>query len=160
MATVRLINSIRPGTRGSVWRAGVLVDFDGLSELIRNFSENKLVKILTEAMQPMADMAKTLCPVSKPPYKPTVYHGALRDSIRIGRVYGEGRGVYVALMAGSVKVYYGAFVEFGFGNVAAQPFLRPAWDSLKDSTRDIIKLKLWELVPKRKRFKEGSKLLP
>ena len=75
-------------------------------------------------IKPVEEEAKLLCPVSKPPFKPTFYHGALRDSIHSKRV-GKGVGMI------SDGVFYGVYQELGYyhwkgGQWIQNPFLFPA----------------------------------
>lgn len=101
----------------------------------------KLFKTTEEAIdsnveyliKPIVDTAKQLCPVSKPPQKPTFYHGALRDSIK---------GEKVAPMTGKVHdgVFYGVYQELGFwhpsGKWVYNPFLFPAVQIAYPETTD------------------------
>lgn len=42
--------------------------------------------------------------------------------------------------------YYGKFVEFGTAYQAAQPFLRPAFDTQKEAFIEAMRVELWNLI--------------
>ena len=99
---------------------------------LRSFEPKLAKKVLRNAMReaarPILEEAKRLVPVDT---------GELRDSLVIRaakRVRKGSVGVVVQTERGFFKgdTYYGAFVEFGTKNMAARPYLRPAFDSRKE----------------------------
>jgi HK97 gp10 family phage protein len=63
--------------------------------------------------------------------------GALKASVRVVRLYDQ-KARNVRVYAGSRKVYYARFVEFGTVKMSAKPFLRPALNSSKAEIRSIL----------------------
>ena len=63
--------------------------------------------------------------------------GALRDSIRVVRLKGDPK-MNIRVYAGSEKVYYGRFVEYGTVKMKARPFLRPSLNQFKPLIAEII----------------------
>lgn len=41
------------------------------------------------------------------------------------------------------QLYYAAHVEFGTVDTPAHPYMRPAWDALKEQSLDTVKTSLW-----------------
>ena len=64
--------------------------------------------------------------------------GALRKSIRVVRLYGDPKR-NVRVYAGSRKVFYARFVEYGTVKMRAKPFLRPAFNANKSRIKSILK---------------------
>ncbi len=63
--------------------------------------------------------------------------GALRDSIRAVRLYGDDRK-NIRVYAGSRKVFYARFVERGTVKMKKRPYLRPALSSSKPEIKRIL----------------------
>lgn len=116
------------------------VKMEGFSELNRKLAnmakalpKSTQIEVLTEAGEIIADEARILVPVDS---------GTLRDSIsvsdvRLGgafsmdRTLGDGAQVFIGprTRSGPPDGYYGHFLEFGTVKMAAQPFMRPAFDN-------------------------------
>ncbi|MEN3329016.1 MAG: hypothetical protein V7638_3823 [Acidobacteriota bacterium] len=79
-------------------------------------------KILDDAATQIASLARQLCPVGET--------GNLRDSIAIETYSGHRPGFGVAKSV-VVGMFYAPYVEFGTVNSPAQPFLMPAFESVK-----------------------------
>jgi HK97 gp10 family phage protein len=109
---------------------------------IRKAAIDRLEAVANE----IADDARRRCPVGKAVKagekaawwegrKP----GALRDTIRVVRLYGD-KNNDVRVYAGNRKggVFYAHFVEHGTIKMAAKPFLRPALMAVKGKVQAII----------------------
>lgn len=80
------------------------------------------------------------------------YPGFLRDNILLAfdkeRSVEGIRSTY--LVTWSKEAYYGRFVEYGRSNMAAQPFLRPAYEATRDAAAkrfgEVIDQKVKELT--------------
>jgi HK97 gp10 family phage protein len=95
-------------------------------------------EVLLERARYMRDVAQVLVPVDT---------GSLRDSIRVERG-GQGlhwreirvrAGGYIVNPKTGRLVDYAVFVEYGTGKMAAQPFMQPAFDEIKDDIAGLIK---------------------
>ena len=85
--------------------------------------------------------------------------GNLRDSITVGAKLKKSQS-RSHTKAGAVEVFIGAavgdrkkgyhahLVEFGTSKMAAQPFLRPAWDATKDKVLASISDEIWKALAK------------
>lgn len=87
----------------------------------------RMEKIINDHATQIASIARQLCPVDT---------GRLRDSIAVETYSGHrpGFGVAKRVVVGAKNeqgVEYGPFVEFGTVNMAAQPFLMPAFLSVQ-----------------------------
>lgn len=63
--------------------------------------------------------------------------GALRASVRVVRLHDDTRR-NIRVYAGSKKVFYARFVEYGTVKMRAKPFLRPALNSSKSEAKSIL----------------------
>ncbi|RJR40798.1 MAG: hypothetical protein C4576_19735 [Desulfobacteraceae bacterium] len=63
--------------------------------------------------------------------------GDLRKTIR--RVNKRNRPGNIRVYAGSTKIYWGGMVEYGTSKTAAQPFMRPAFNGIKNQILKRIK---------------------
>lgn len=134
-----------------------------LGEALKAFGPAMEKKVLRKAMRdsakPILADAKARAPVSsydgpmgKKGEKADIrrmkkagvhYPGMLRDSLKIlsikrnraGRV-----GVVISTAKGFFKgeTFYGAFIEFGTRNMAARPFIRPAFDSQRAQSIRVV----------------------
>lgn len=72
----------------------------------------------------------------------THYPGQLRDSLKVRAMKSKkGRiGVVVQTREGDYKgkTFYGAFIEYGTSKMAAKPYMRPAFDTKKQESQDIV----------------------
>lgn len=142
-----------------------------LGELPKATARNVLRRVLTKAAQPIADDARQLAPVDgghlrdsiavsarvknqagSSEFAATLRSGgskaeavrAMRDARRAA-----GGGSFAEIHVGpSVKAPHGHFQEFGTENHAAQPFMRPAWESNKHRALDTIKKDLGAEIEK------------
>ncbi len=112
-----------------------------VDELPKATAKNILKRAALAAMKPVVERAQQLVPVDK---------GNLRDSIkaqaltakRVSRTRFEAsKGVTVAVSPTGFKQdgFYARFQEFGTVKQAANPYMRPAWDSEEGPTLDRIK---------------------
>ncbi|MVA47330.1 hypothetical protein GOZ83_19945 [Agrobacterium vitis] len=124
---------------------------EGLKELEAALSEMKAstgkritTKVLRDAGQPIADAAAAKAPI----LTMTLY-----ENIGVGTKLTKRQGALFQKQS-PVEVYVGASdpagvqVEFGNDQQAAEPFLRPAWDSGKDRALDKIISGLWTSINK------------
>ncbi len=63
--------------------------------------------------------------------------GALRSSIRVVRLKGD-PNLNIRVYAGSTKVFYARWVEYGTAKMKARPFLRPALNASKAEAQRIL----------------------
>ncbi|WP_158637464.1 HK97-gp10 family putative phage morphogenesis protein [Paracoccus sulfuroxidans] len=124
-----------------------ITGFKGLEENLKKLhkahAKNVLRKTLREAGKPVAEAAAANAPHDT---------GALEASITVStkltrsqrRLEKKLDGKHAAEMfigAGSAKAH---LVEFGTEHTAPDPFLSPAWDSMKGQVLEDIKKKSWE----------------
>ncbi len=93
---------------------------------------------LQAAAQPMLDRARELVPVA--PGKPDI-----KDDIGIGRndIGQDDKETAIAIGPGKQHSWYGSFVELGTAHQAAQPFMRPAFDTEYKASLDIMSDEIW-----------------
>lgn len=89
-----------------------------LADIPRAYAQNILRKAWATAAQPLLADIKANAPVKT---------GALRDSIKVERMGGEGAGE-VKMQVGVFGEFHGHFQEFGTVRQRARPFVRPALD--------------------------------
>lgn len=103
---------------------------------------------LRKAAKPILTMARALVPVDS---------GDLKRSIKIRNLKKRRRSYAIAVGTGpgwfQGDEYYGGIVEFGADNVAAQPFLRPAFDANSDAAQKILKTEILQQVEKAAKVK-------
>ena len=118
-----------------------------LGELPKATQRNTLRRVLTKAGDPVRAAMEAMAPRDSgftaesfglsPTLNPRNRRASRRENIDFAEIHvGTRRGSAAHLQ------------EFGTVNQAAQPFLRPAWDSRKDQTMEIIKDGLAEEVKK------------
>lgn len=107
--------------------------------------------ILTASAQPILDRM-----VQNASSNPTPRSGALRNSIRVGRVVhtsGGGYKIQIGVFSGSEASGYSPYVELGHGGphgpAAPHPFVRPAFDAGASAAYDIMKQNLREALTAR-----------
>lgn len=121
-----------------------------LGELSKASGKSVLRRVLKKNAEPIAELAAQLAPIDQ---------GALRDSITVaGKLTKRQRAAHKRMFKNdraSVEIFVGAGglaqatqQEFGNSGMAAQPYLRPAWDQLKGSMPDAIAKDLWVEVKK------------
>jgi HK97 gp10 family phage protein len=121
-----------------------------LQELGREATQKaSLRRAARKAIQPVADMARTLAPDD-----PETGGNDLRSSIGVGtrlsqrqaslhrRMFRDERAA-VEVFAGAGPLPQAHLQEFGTRHHAAQPFLRPAWDAEGRRTLDRLATELW-----------------
>lgn len=99
---------------------------DGLGSLVT--SKNLIVRALRVGAEPIREEAQRLAPFET---------GTLKESMMTTVSEQTGTSA-VAKIGPSRKGFYGTFQEFGTAHDAAQPFLRPAYDSKVDEALTII----------------------
>lgn len=139
---------------------------DALAELGNAVAGQVLYAALMAGAKPIQDTAQSLAPVSNKPHRRYKYRskknrgsqsqpaefdivpsGTLRKSISRKRLKGKkwadltGGGAFVGV-SWTGDAFYGRFVEFGTKNMAAKPFLRPAFIQRQNDALDIIKQRL------------------
>ena len=132
----------------------VTIKVEGLSEIADAFEElpkavgkSIMRKILMARAKVIAEAAKSYVPVRS---------GTLRDSIiastRLSsrqRRDAKNAASYVEVYAGAGPLPYSHLVEFGsIHEPQPEPFIRPAWDSVKGSLLATIKDDLWVEIRK------------
>lgn len=119
-----------------------------LQRLVNSLSPENAEADLLVAVQPMAEAARANVPLGPPSLH-------LKDNVIAApdRQHAKERGWTAAVAVGarrvpkSGEIFYGRFLEFGTVKQAAQPWLRPAFDS----TRDGVARRLAALLAKRVR---------
>lgn len=115
---------------------------DALRQLPDTTAKNVLRRTMKDVLQPIADAAARMAPVDD---------GALRQGIHVGTKLSRKQKSRhrkfdsddVEMFAGSAPLPQAHLQEFGTSTNAAQPFMRPAWDSGKEQMMQQIKEKLW-----------------
>lgn len=121
-----------------------------LGELGKSAGKAVLRRVGIRSLAPLIAKAKTLVPVDD---------GDLRDSLKVTtklsqrqrrqhrKLVAEGKAS-VEMFAGASALPHAHLVEFGAHHMAAQPFMRPAWDSEKENVLNIIKTELGDEIVK------------
>lgn len=121
-----------------------------LSELPKATAKSVLRRIAIRSLAPVIATAKTLVPVDD---------GDLRDSLKVTtklskrqqriqrKAVAEGKA-FVEMFAGAAALPHAHLVEFGTEKMAAQPFLRPAWDQNKAGVLEFIATELGDEITK------------
>lgn len=120
-----------------------------LEQLPRSTKKSVLRRALQKAAKPTAEAAEALAPVGST--------GNLKVSIEVGTKLNDSQAKDRESTPDSVEIFVGAswptgahahLLEFGTVKMAAQPFLRPAWDSTKDRFIEIMRAELWAAISK------------
>ncbi|AZB56549.1 HK97 gp10 family phage protein [Cereibacter sphaeroides] len=126
-----------------------------LANLSRAAGKGALRRALHRAAKPLAELAASKAPERS---------GALKGSIIVGaklngrqtrlhrRLFRDDRAA-VELFVGPSYLRgdggrHGHLVEFGTLHMAAQPFLRPAWDQDREALLERLRADLWQQVSK------------
>lgn len=97
-------------------------------------AKTALVRAARKGGKPIRDAARSAAPRSdEAPH--------MADTIVVIVAEQTIEGVTI-LIGPSKKGFYGYFLEFGFGRMAANPFLRPAFDTNVDKAVEIIRTEL------------------
>ena len=148
---------------------------EALFELGNSVSGKVLYSSLMAASTPMWKMARAMAPMADRPYwrywkggkklgknpdgtkilsakqRKMIQSGSLRKNITRLRVRDVDPDNPNAAQVG-IRVrrdaFYGRFFEFGTPNMAAKPFLRPAFDAKKEEAVEILKAKLTANIDK------------
>ena len=120
---------------------------DALFKVKGATAKSKARRVLKEAGEPVARRMRSLAPTDE---------GDLRESIDVSSVLNRSqrreqkKGAFadVEMHIGPSGLVQGVTQEFGTFSQPAQPFARPAWNSLADKTLDHIGAGLWAEVSK------------
>jgi HK97 gp10 family phage protein len=151
-----------------------------LGELPRATAKSVLIRTLRKAGEPIAEAARQLVPVDRGDLKESIIVsarlknpvgktefaaamkaglgkaaavGALRDARRAA-----GGGSFAEMFVGAGALPHAHMIEFGTEKMAAQPFLRPAWDAERRGALDIIKKELGtEIIMAAKRIAKNKR---
>lgn len=118
-----------------------------LAEVKGSTAKSKMRKVLKEAGEPVAQLARARVGVDE---------GDLRDSIDVSPVLNrsqrrqssKGSFADLEMHIGPSGLVQGITQEFGTVKQAANPFMRPAWEALKYKTMDTIGALAWAAVSK------------
>lgn len=122
------------------------MQLDGVDGLIKNLEavSDNIAKDLAKAVKAggkiVRDEAKAKAPVDT---------GALRDNMTMTVREKDRSQVEVDVGPGK-KQYYGIFLEHGTSNMAAKPFLRPAFDENRDKAQKAIADEIEKAIAKAK----------
>ncbi len=134
---------------------GVSIDFRGDAGLQSAFNaltgpkqKKATRKGLRAGAKLMADRARQLVPVGK---KGTDAHkaGTLRKSIKVRAIKRTRRFAGMVVTTGGARAkdeFYGVWTEYGTAKQPPQPFLRPAFDSLKDQAAELSRKEIGTAV--------------
>lgn len=118
-----------------------------LAQLPKATAKSVLRRALRKAAKPTVAAAESMVPVG-----PT---GNLKASISINtrlkvsqRGGSRSGGVEIFIGASSPPDYHAHLVEFGTVHMAAQPFMRPAWDSTQQEVLASISAEVWASLAK------------
>lgn len=121
---------------------------DALKELPKAMSKAVLTRALKKAAAPVAALASDLAPRGAT--------GNLAISIEVGTKLKESQRKG-GVKSGDVEIYIGAttpkgahahLVEFGTDHSPPHPFMRPAWDQLKETVVSLIGREIWAALAK------------
>lgn len=116
------------------------INIEGAKELekkLKSFEPKLGRQIVKQALRNGAKVILAAAKANVP-----VRSGALKKSLKV-RAMKKRRHSYGVMVATSDdwfkgEQFYGAFLEFGTSRMAARPFVRPAFDSEKDTAEKII----------------------
>ena len=117
-----------------------------LDELGKAATDSVLRSALRKAGRPVADTAALLAP------KRT---GGLASSIDIRTTLTSRQKRFSPKQKGEVELFigpshptgaHGHLLEFGTSRMAARPFLRPAWDTHKESVLRTLEKEIWDAI--------------
>lgn len=152
-----------------------------LGELPKATARNVLKRTLEKAAEPIAQRARELVPVDSGDLRDSItvsarlknkvgnaeYSAAMRQglgkaaavqALRDARRGANGSFAEVYIGPAVPKGFYGHLVEFGTSRMAAEPFMRPAWDEGQDRALGIIKEELGnEIIMAAKRIARSKK---
>lgn len=151
-----------------------------LAELPRATAKNVLIRTLRKAGEPIAQAARDKVPVDegdlqksiavstrlKNPVGKKEFAAAMRAGLGKAAAVGALRDARRAAGGGSfAEMYVGAgalphahMIEFGTVKMAAQPYMRPAWDSERHNALTIIKRELGaEIIMAAKRLSKSKR---
>lgn len=69
--------------------------------------------------------------------------GRLAGSIAISK---QGREKYSVRIGPTISGFYGRFIEYGTSRMGAQPFMRPAFDSVRPQVQTAIGEAIWKAI--------------
>ena len=139
-AFAEALRANRGSSRGPITLKGGDKLLVKLARLTSAEAKKVIRKALREGARPVQQKAKASVPVNT---------GALRKSVKI-RAGKRTRKQEVSIWVGTGdqdnlftgKTFYGGMIEYGTNKMAAQPFMRPAWDTTKIRTQRIIKVRM------------------
>jgi HK97 gp10 family phage protein len=154
---------------------------EALAELPKATARNVLKRTLVKAGEPIAQKARDLVPVASGDLKDSIAVSA-KIKNKVGNAefaeamrQGLGKGAAVQALrdarrganASFAEMYvgpavpqgfYGHLVEFGTSHMAAEPFMRPAWDAEQRTALDIIRSELGsQIIAAAKRLARSKK---
>lgn len=116
-------------------------------DLPKATARNVLRRVAKGALEPMADLAAQKAPEERGilSFSIVVSEGRTR---RARTFFRRVRGVEMAMgpASGLGATYYASHVEFGTIDTPAQPYMRPAWDTGKQSALDYVEDNLWREI--------------
>lgn len=116
-----------------------------LNQLPKSTGKSVLRRVAKGALEPMAERARSLAPVES---------GGLRDSIQVSERrtrraarqnrFDRNTGIEISMgpVSGGGVLNYATFIEFGNGDLRAQPYMRPAWDGGKNNSLEYVQANL------------------
>jgi len=151
-----------------------------LGELPKSIAKGVLVRTLRKAGEPIAEAAREAVPVDRGQLKESIVVsarlknpvgkaefaaamragmgkaaavGAMRDARRAA-----GGGSFAEMFVGAGALPHAHMVEFGTSRMAAQPFMRPAWDAKRNEALGIIKAEMGnEIIMAAKRIARSKR---
>jgi HK97 gp10 family phage protein len=134
-----------------------------LAELPKTTGKNVMRSAARKALEPVISAARPLVPEDsgnlKKSLKITTRLSKRQAAIMRREYKTEGKAA-ISMFAGPSALPHAHLIEFGtkpryqkktgkfVGQVKAQPFLRPAWDSKKDDVLNIFKKEMWTKIEK------------
>ena len=152
-----------------------------LAELPKATARNVLRRTLVKAGQPIAEKARDLVPVDSSQLKNSIvvsariknkvgnaeFSAAMRSGLgkeaavramRDARRANQGSFAQMYVGPAVPAGFYGHLVEFGTSRMAAQPFMRPAWDAKQREALDIIRSEMGnEIIAAARRIARSKK---
>lgn len=121
-----------------------------LALLPNSVSRSVQLAALKRGAEPIRDMAESLAPIDEQSGPPHLADNIIIATARTSHLDAEGLFDKAAVYIGpAVKFFWGYFQEFGTVKQPARPFMRPAFDSQRGLSLQIIASELWASIKKR-----------